>query len=104
MRSGCSILCQSAFRSRGLSKMMNHGKERSVEGSLSRAGAEAPAGGESAGARGALAWAKSRGPMPMIRYLKRSKAQNLLELHNLAGPAAAVSRSRDADPRIAQRE
>jgi hypothetical protein len=42
--------------------------------------------------------------MPMIRYLKGSNAQNLLELPNLAGPAAAVIQSRDADPRIARRE
>ena len=41
--------------------------------------------------------------MPMIRFVKRSKAQHFLELHDMAGPAAPEVRC-GTPIRIAERE
>ena len=53
--------------------------------------------------RGDCGSASRRYPMPMMRFVTRSKAQHLLELHDSAGPTPAAARSipvPDVGPRI----
>jgi hypothetical protein len=78
----------------GLSRMMNQNAEGSSSGRTARALTGAPVPGGSAGARGGLAWAASRQPMPMIAFVKRPKAQHPLELHDLAALTSAKRESR----------